>query len=238
MVGDLGFELDRSFQMRDGFRISLPPDETLTEPRVSLPCIWIFRKCVEPKCLFILEKLSLSPCWCCRRRKHENDSCIDNPSNDGSALRDRNHGRAEESNQRKIGKVLKMIGDQRAAADVSHSQKSQGGQQRQNETSDREKQIARIRYHGFPLFWHEDHRYPDVSAGSRVKTKLRFFGWKYYEYAFEKEPRGSRLKWRASLLSYFYFILHTFLLSSFHFLLFHFLSFILHLYFIYNLVYI
>src|SRR5256884_2922522 len=129
--------------MFDRVGILFLPKKTLAKPRMRLPSVRIFREIVSPKRFFVVKDLRPLPCANSHHSDRQNANHGDRSLKFAApAIGKHRHACANKRDERNVGKILKMIRDQRPTAQVSHSNEPNHWQERNHKISDGNKTAA------------------------------------------------------------------------------------------------
>src|SRR5207248_7652672 len=129
--------------MFDRVGIFFLPKKTLAKPRMRLPSVRIFREIVSPKRFFVVKDLRPLPCANSHHSDRQNANHGDRSLKFAApAIGKHRHACANKRDERNVGKILKMIRNQRPTAKVSHSNEPNHWQERDHKISDRNKTAA------------------------------------------------------------------------------------------------
>src|SRR5215469_14930461 len=183
-IGQLRLQFRCATGMISSLGVSFLLKATLCHHDVGLPRVRVFGEIVRPKRLFVAINVRADESVCTHRANQQGDNGCG--GNFGCALPARRSlgaggwppprvcdARAEECDQRNVSKILEMIGDERAAAHVSHSDKSKHWEKRDNKAGNRKKSAACATIPPVPQAgqdgYERNHRQPFQSAW-RIKS--------------------------------------------------------------------
>src|SRR5438105_390464 len=143
-IGQFRFQFRCATGMISGLSVSFLLEATLRHHDVGLPGVRVFGEVVRPKCLFVAVNFcpAKSVCAHCGNQQCDN-GCSSNLGCALSLVPRVYDASTEECEQRNVCKILEMIGNERAAAHISHSNKTHRWQECENETGNRKKSAAR-----------------------------------------------------------------------------------------------
>ena len=103
-------------------------EKELSDPIMTLPCVWILGKIILPECFFVAINFRAGPSVApdCAEQKRDNSSGY-NLYPPWARIQQTRHARTEQSDQRNISEILEMICDQGSTARISHAQQSKHG---------------------------------------------------------------------------------------------------------------
>src|SRR5438552_10078549 len=141
-IGQLRLQFRRATGMVSGLRVPFLLEAALCDLNVSLPRIGIFGEIILPKPLFIAINFRSAEGVC--------SHCANQQRNNGgsgnfswlSLVPHVCYARAEKCKQGNVRKILVMIGDERATADVGHSNESERRKKGDDEAGNRKKSAA------------------------------------------------------------------------------------------------
>src|SRR5207253_8189860 len=131
--------------MFDRVGIFFLPKKMLAKPRMRLPGVRIFREIVSPKRFFVVKDLRPLPCANSQHSDRQNANHGDRSLKFAApAIGKHRHACANKRDERNVGKILKMVRNQRPTAKVSHSNEPNHWQERDHKISGGNKTAAQI----------------------------------------------------------------------------------------------